>query len=283
MVQSLRYIKSRIRSIENVKKVTHAMEMISVAKLRSSENSLTGMRDYFLKTESVVRHILAYSQAQDHSLVRRSNGSGKTALLVITSDTGLCSRYNFEIIRLAEEHIRKIGRQNVSLVLLGRKGVVHFKKQGIEVIQSYPDLHGRFSPELSTRVLNDLTGIFLSGKADFVDIAYTRFVSASRHSPQVERFLNIPSADIEPIDYILEPGLDRILNELIPVYISLKIKMILLDSFASEHAARMQAMGEATNNAKELLEGLVLSRNKLRQANITKEILEIVSSAEVLN
>ena len=283
MVESLKQIKHRIRSIENTQKVTHAMEMVSIAKLRAIENRLPALRRYFSNIERMVKNLLAKSKGPTHRFLEKNNTGGKTALCVIASDSGLCGTYNNDVLYSAEDFINKLGRDKILLIAVGRKGLNYFKKRGVVTKANFIELNGRFSEEVSDDIAKVLTDIYISGEADEVYLSYTRFESLSRHRPAVEKLLNIelnPQAD--NIEYLLEPDADGILAELLPVYVAYKIKSALLNAFACEQASRMAAMGEATNNADELLDELVLSRNKLRQANITKEILEIISSSEAL-
>ena len=283
MLESLKQIKNRIRSVENTRKVTNAMEMISVAKLRPLENRLPAQRAYFLNLERLLKKLLPRQKGEIHPFAAGRNLKGKLALCVITSDTGLCGMYNHDILHLADDFINRNGEDKILLITIGRKGLNYFKKKGINPREKFIELNGRYSDEISNEILKTLTDIYLSGEAYEVYLAYTYFTSPARHKPVIEKILNITlDADSNALEYLFEPDINSILAELIPVYLSHKVKSAILNSFASEQAARMVAMGEATKNADELLEDLILSRNKLRQANITKELMEIVSSAEVL-
>jgi F-type H+-transporting ATPase subunit gamma len=283
MIDSLKQIKNRIRSIDNTRKVMHAMEMISIAKLKISENKLLITRPYFLKLEKLLQDILTNIIGAEHSFLGKPKATDKVALCIITSDTGLCSDYNRNIIRLAEEFINKYGNEKISLITVGKKGFTYFKKKGANIVNKFIELKSNYSDVTSDQILKTLTDIFLSGEACEIYLAYTYFKSLSKHIPTIEKILNIDSnVSTERIEYIIEPDTLGILAELIPLYLSYKVKIAFLNAFMSEHASRMIAMAEATNNAKELLQDLILSRNKLRQANITKEIIELVSSAEVV-
>jgi F-type H+-transporting ATPase subunit gamma len=204
-------------------------------------------------------------------------------LCVIASDTGLCGPYNNNVIRASEAFLKKYQPDKVRLVTVGKKGFIHFNKKGFKVTNSYVGLNGRYSSKVCEGMLKVFIDMFLLKQVDEVYIAYTHPETASRRKPVIEKLLNIgrlPGA--EPVDYIYETPISVILDDLIPLYLSNKIKTIMLDSFTSEHQARAIAMGEATENATDILSSLILMRNKVRQANITKEMLEIVSSAEAL-
>jgi len=282
MAQSLREIKNRIRGIGNVNKVTHAMEMISIAKLRPVKNQLVPATQFSLEIEALLGDLLSCNGGISHPLMEKRENVDKKAICLITSDTGLCGNYNYNIIHMAEDFINRFGRDKAILISVGKKGLAYFKKRGTAIAQAYTELHGRYSEEITNKILKDAVDIFLSKKTDEVYVAYTHFESGSRHKPVIEKLLNVSAAQKESTEYILEPDINAILEELLSAYLFNKMKFFILSAFTAEHSARAIAMGQATENANELLEDLTLLRNKIRQAGITKEIMEIVSSAEVL-
>jgi len=283
MLDSLKQIKNRIRTIEGTRKVTHAMEMISVAKLKSTESELFVAREYFARIKGLLDNILSNVEQVTHPLLAKRRAGGRAALCLITSDSGLSSDYNLNIIRATEAFINKYGQDKILLIVAGKKGFKYFQKKGIQIAAKFIESKGSYSGEITGRILTTLTDIFLLGKADEVYISYTRFQSISKHVPVMEKLFSIDLiAATQKIKYIVEPDINGILAELIPAYCSYKMKLAFLNAFTCEHASRMIAMAEATNNAEELLEGLVLFRNKLRQANINKELMELISSSEVL-
>jgi len=282
MIQTLNQIKSRIRSTENTQKVTGAMEMVSVAKLNRVGKNLVTLRPYAQGLKELMHNLINSQEGVIHPFFNVNNNQDKLCLCLITSDSGLCGPYNNNIIRQAEEFIYTRGKDKVSLVCIGRKGFNHFKKNNSTILNSYIGMNGRYSDKVSDEIARNLIDIFISGKASSVHIAYTHSQTALIHKPTVEKFLNIERTSVERIQYILEPDLTSILNDIIPKYISMSFKLIILDAFNAEHSARTLAMKTATDNAKELLHSLVLLRNKVRQANITQEIMEIISSSEAL-
>jgi F-type H+-transporting ATPase subunit gamma len=165
---------------------------------------------------------------------------------------------------------------------VGGKAARFFRKKGLEPASSYEGLYGRYSEGIRNSLARDLAGLFLKGVVSEAYLAYTSFISTSRHQPVVEKILNIERPEPAAARYLTEPGAGRILEGLIPLYISAKIKQAMLNAFASEHAIRLFAMSEATDNAGELLDGLLLLRNKVRQAGITTEIIEVISSASAM-
>ena len=283
MAQNLRQIKNRIRSIENTKKVTAAMEMISVAKLNRIDDRLFTARPYFAKLQALLNNLLAETKDISHPLLKERQAKERTTLCIITSDSGLCGLYNNNVIRISENFMRNFDRKKLDLVLVGRRGLNYFRKYGFNILKSYVGFNGNFSVNNADEVAGFLKARFINGQADEVFVAYTYFENALTHKPRVQKMLNIfPSLEVRPVNYIVEPGINEILEELMPEYVSMMMRLMLLEAFTSEHAARTVSMKMATENAKELLQGLVLQRNKLRQANITQDIMEIISSAEAL-
>lgn len=282
MSESLKHIKSRIRSIESIKKITRAMEMVSLAKLRPAQNKLESSRRYLEKIRQLLSSTLAKAPGADNPFLVSSESGKKIALCVISSDTGLCGTYNNNLFRKAEEFIRENSGSKVSLAVLGRKGFNYFRRRGYELPLAYHEPRGNYTGAMLEKIVSDLSRLFLSSGASRIYLAYTRFESSSRQRPVIEKFLNMDIFAAPDAQYLIEPDAQTVLNELIPVYIANKMRTAILEAKASEHASRVISMAKATDNAKELLEDLILLRNKVRQAGITKEILEIISSAEAL-
>ena len=283
MLQSLKAIKNRIRSIENTRKVTSAMQMISATKLSRLDSRLVQNRPFSRGIESILSNLLlGRSMSLNPFLEPRLSGE-RIVLCLITADNGLCGVYNNNVISQAEDFISRRGRDKVKLVIVGKKGWSYFKNYRENILHSYLGLSGRYSDKVSNELLNNLTNLFLSKQADEVYFVYTRFKNALTNQVVVEKFLNI---DIKPgeakNEYIVEPNVSRVMEELIPEYLAARVRLMLLEAFTSEHASRLVAMRTATENAKDLLNSLVLLRNKVRQASITREIIEIVSAAEAL-
>ncbi|MFA5335423.1 MAG: ATP synthase F1 subunit gamma [Candidatus Omnitrophota bacterium] len=287
MILSLRQIKGRIKSVESTKKITRAMQMVSTAKFKRSENMLETGRPYYRKLDSILTKLLlslSPEQVKGHPLLEEREGGRKFALCMITSDSGLCSVYNNNIIRLTEKMLKQRGKDNVKIIAVGRKGFVYFSKRGAQIVKSYLGLHGRYSAEIADRIAKDLIDMFLNHEADEIYIAHSHFESATRYKPDIRKFLSItPPHPIKgELEFIADPGIDEILNDLIPKYLSIKMRLILLDAFTTEHSSRTIAMQSATDNAVELIDSLTLMRNKARQASITNQVLEVATSAEAL-
>ncbi|MFA6321215.1 MAG: ATP synthase F1 subunit gamma [Candidatus Omnitrophota bacterium] len=282
MIQSFRQLKDRIKSIENTRKITRAMEMVSAAKLNKVKGSFLSSKNYFGQMERILFNLLSDIEPAKHPLLEKRKIKKSIAVMVIASDTGLCSTYNNNLIKVAKDFTDKIGREKAKIVAVGKEVFAYFKKEDYAINNYYLGLRGKFSEEIAIDMTNTLTNLFVNGEADEIYIAHTQFSPNLRHKPVIEKFLDIEYEKKEKKYYMLEPDKENILNELISKYLLDKIRMILLDSFTAEHSARMLAMKLATDNADELIDTLTLLKNKARQAAITKEVLEIALSAEAL-
>lgn len=281
MIQGFRQLKNRIRSIENTRKITRAMEMVSAAKLNRVKGAFFSGRPYLSNLERTLFNFIS-DTAPEHPMLEERKEKRAVALMVIASDTGLCSTYNNNILRAAKEFADKCGKERVVIIPVGKEAFVHFKKEGYSIAHPYIGIRGRFSEEIASEMTTTLTNLFLTHEADEIFITYTRFSPNLRHKPTVEKFLAITRDEAKRKFYLLEPGKKEILEDLIARYLSAKVRAILLDALTSEHSARMLAMKLATDNADELIDTLTLQKNKARQFAITKEVLEIAMSAEAL-
>ena len=215
----------------------------------------------------------------------RKRGSVKTFILwIVASDTGLCGTYNHRLFELADDFISQYALEaEIQLVLVGKKGMGHFKKMDLPVLKSYLESYGRFSLELSQRISQDLQDLFFSSPEIQIFVAYTKFKSLMRWEPTIELLFEPPEpAGVAPVEYMIEPDWAKILPDLTYRYFLKRVQCILLEAFISEHTSRMISMRQAKDNAEELLSDLTLLKNKLRQAVITTEITEIVSAVEAL-
>jgi len=281
MIQSLRQIRRRIRSVESTQKLTRAMEMISMAKLRSTQNRLNIFKNYFYALEGILGNSIGCLSGSDHQFLTHGK-SKKICLCVIAADTGLCGVYNNGVLKAAEDFLSRHKKEEVTAVCVGKKALQFMEKRAIPIEGSFVSLNGRYSHAAADSIAQALVKIFSSGRAGKVYAAYTFFESGARHKPAVEKILNIELPRHKKNIFFVEPSASELIDAFIPVYIAARLRFILLNAFACEHSARAIAMGEATDNAEELLEGLVLMRNKVRQANITREIIEVISSSEAL-
>jgi F-type H+-transporting ATPase subunit gamma len=282
MIETLRQIRSRIKGAENIKKITRAMEMVSAAKLSRAKKTFYAYRPYFQNLESVLKDLIANIDPRLHPLLKNRESKKSVALCVIASDTGLCGNYNHNVLRFAEEFLKKYGNSATSIVPIGKEAFSYFSRQGFSIKNAYMGSFGRYSQETCDAVTKNLIDMFLTGRADDIYVAHTRFSSSLKHAPVAEKFLNVSFDGGREKRYILEPDATAILNELVPKYLFTKMRVTMLDAFTSEHTSRMFAMKTATDNAVEMIDALTLARNKARQFAITKEVLEIAMSAEAL-
>jgi F-type H+-transporting ATPase subunit gamma len=283
---SLKVLRRRIRSVTSTQQITRAMEMVAAAKLRRAQARALATRPYAVQLTGMLENLAAVAREQELPLFSAREVK-TTALVVVTSDRGLCGGYNTNLYRAAEERLQAAAPGSLRLVVIGRKGRDHSRRRGWPVLATFTDLGTDANVEAARRVTADLLRRFESGEVDRVEILYTRFFSALRRQVTRETFLPIgaePAAEhpAAPGDVIFEPGLEAIFEALLPRFASARMLAALADSRASEEGARMTAMGAATKNAGELLDLLVLQRNRLRQSMITREILDIVGGAEAL-
>jgi len=284
-MQALRDIRRRIRSVHNTQQITKAMQMVAAAKLKKAEAKTISARPYAQKLERMLENLSLSAGLVTHPLFERREKIGKKALLLVTSERGLCGSYNANILRETEKFLREFDPEKTVLVIVGKKGYRYFLKKEWNIRHKYLDLDDRVDLSQVKTITGDVTQLFLEKEVDEVFLLYTQFVNPISHKMVLEKFLNIESkgkVEKEEIDYIFEPSSEKIFDALLPRYCMNVIQKVLLESFASEHGSRMTAMRAATENAEEMIENLTLIRNKIRQASITREMLEIASGAEAL-
>lgn len=278
-----RDLKRRIRSVKNNKQITKAMEMVSAAKLRRAQSRLEAARPYGHKLQELLENLAGSAADVQHPLFE-VRPVKRRVLVLITADKGLAGSYNATVIRRAEAFLRSEDGQNTDLVTVGRKGRAHFARRGMEPIKHYQELGDQVDFAKANVISRDIVELFETGAADEILVLGTRFISAMSRSVQIETFLPIapPEGKTETIGYIFEPSPEAIFASLVPRFVGNRMLMSLLEASASEHGARMVAMGSASRNADEMIEKLTLLHNRARQAAITKEIAEIVGGAEAL-
>ncbi|MGB9662500.1 MAG: ATP synthase F1 subunit gamma [Moorellaceae bacterium] len=280
---TMRDLKRRIRSIKSTQQITRAMKMVAAAKLRKIQDRVTAGRPYARKLAEVIRQLAASADPQEQPLtaVREVR---KVGYVLITADRGLAGGYNANLIRLAQECLEREERP-AALIAIGRKGRDYFLRRGVEILREYLQIGDAPDMALARRISQDLMGLFLEGSLDEIYLIYSRFYSALRQVPQVDKLLPVapPEGDRrEEREFIYEPAEKEVLGLLLPRYCEVQVYRALLEAKASEHGARMTAMDNATENAAEMIDRLTLSFNRVRQAAITREIVEVVAGAEAL-
>ena len=281
---SLKDLRRRIRSTKSMQQIFKAMEMVAAAKLRRAQGRAQSASPYSKKITEVLSSIAGAAAEMEHPLFKLRPVK-TTALVVVTADRGFAGTYNINVLRVAEQRVRQSDPGTIQLVVIGRKGRDYFKRRHMPVISVHTDLPGEASLDLARKLTTELSELFVSGQVDRVEVIYTHFVNALARRVLTELFLPVGGdAKTGGTDrgIIFEPDAETIFTELVPRYATAKLYAAMADSLASEHAARMVAMGSARKNAGELVDGLTLTRNRLRQAAITREIAELVGGAEAL-
>lgn len=288
---NLKEIRNRISSVSSTKQITSAMKMVSAAKLRKSQWAIVQLRPYSQLMDEVVGR-LTDSNIEDISYLKERKTEKKVLLISLTSNKGLCSTFNSSIIKLTKQRINKylsLGKE-VCLQSFGKKGDSAFKQiDGISYLGSEDEVWEDLSFENISLFADNLLQEYVKGTYDRVEIIYNQFKNAAVQEPKADSFLPFDLTTIKNTDkstnnnYIFEPSKTNILQSIIPLFLHTKMYRCFLDSFTSEHGARMSSMNKATDNAQELLSDLTLTYNKLRQASITNEIIEICSGANALS
>jgi len=284
-MSTLRILRRRIRSIQNTQQITKAMEMVAAAKLRKAQARAQAARPYAVRITEMLENLAAAASELNHPLFQAREVK-RTALVVVTADRGLSGAYNANVIRAAEQRVRAATPGSLSLVILGRKGRDYFRRRKAPVLVVHTPVPAEARIDFARALTEDLIARYLAGEVDRVEILFTRFISALRRNVVTEVFLPIGAGKKEGAaasgDTIFEPDPETIFAELLPRYATARLFAALADALASQYSAQMIAMGAARKNAGELIELLVLQRNRLRQAAITKELLDIVGGAEAL-
>ena len=281
---SLKDIKRRIKSVKNTQQITKAMKMVAAAKLKRAHDDILAARPYSQKMLDIINSLSSRVRPDAHPLLSKKGG-GRVELVIVTSDRGLCGGFNSNIIRVSEGFIRKnTDNTGITLNLIGKKAKDYFKRRGLTIRQERPVGSGRPKYTAAAEIAKEIVDSHIKETFDETYLIYSEFKSALSQELVIQRLLPIesPKESEEATEYIYEPSQEAILADILPKYIEVQIFMALLESAASEHGARMAAMDSATKNAKEMIEGLTLKYNRLRQAAITKELMEIIGGAEAL-
>ena len=285
---TLREVKKRIRSVQSTRRITKAMEMVAAAKMRKAQQRVEQAKPYAQKLDEMLGHLAAGSTGEIAHPYFEERPIKKRTLVVIVSDRGLCGSFNSNLLRKAEKWISEHQDAELELVTIGKRANDYFKRRKGPIIQYYGDWGGVIDYSRAREIAAFLANRFVTGETDEISIAFTRFISLVRYRTGVEKYLPVVRPEVGDgeggavSDYIFEPTSEQIYAQLMPSYANTKMITALAESFASEHGSRMMAMGNATRNAGEMVDTLTLDYNKARQAQITKELLEVVSGADAL-
>jgi len=287
-VASLRQVRRRIRSVENTKKITRAMEMVAAAKLRRFQDFLESARPYTERIEELLDRFLAeLPEGYTHPFLERpapEEGVKRAVVFVIfTSDTGLCGTYNADLENLAKSWLAQNSGRRVELVFIGKHGAGIFRGMREKVLGTFSDLRVSRVEEILWGLRETLGRAAVNSDVDEILAVYTRMETLSRYRPALERMLPFSrksSQKESAVGYLVEPDRRTVLDKLIPEVFEARLRFAFYHALLTEQIARMTAMRQATQNAEEMIDELTLLRNKARQAAITKEIIEVVSGSQ---
>jgi F-type H+-transporting ATPase subunit gamma len=292
---SLIDLRRRIRAVKNTQQITKAMKMVAASKLRRAQERMMSARPYANEMQRVLGSLAARVDPSVHPLLaqREITPASKTLIVLVTADKGLCGSFNTNIIKAAGTFIVD-SPQACTLGLVGRKGRDYFARRGFDVLFEQVGIFQSLKFDSARTVAQTAIDTFISGRVDRVILAYNEFKSVISQKVVIDQLLPIARADVEGTsgtsgtsgtlgaDYIYEPSPESIFNELLPRYVEVQVYRALLESNAAFFAAQMTAMDTATKNSAEMISSLTLYMNKVRQAAITREIIEVVSGAEAL-
>jgi F-type H+-transporting ATPase subunit gamma len=291
----LKEVRIRIASVKSTQQITNAMKMVAASKLRKAQMAVVRLRPYAAQLRNILQNLSSSIEDSNENAYTKERIPEKILIVVVASNRGLCGGFNSNVIKavltlLDTTYASQFKKGNISLLTIGRKASEYFTKRNYNVVATHDELLEHISFEKVAVQAENLMKSFVGQQYDRIILIYNQFKNAA-----VQRLIVEPFLPIEPVapapaskkgaviaDYLFEPDSETIIRELIPKTLRIQLYKAILDSFASEQGARMTAMQQATDNAKEILKELQLSYNKARQASITKEILEIVSGAEAL-
>jgi F-type H+-transporting ATPase subunit gamma len=275
-------IRRRIRSVKNTQQITRAMKMVAAARLRRAQERVFNARPYARQMLELLSSLAARTEQRAHPLLA-ARPVGKLLLVLVTGDKGLCGAFNTNLIRAAQDYLEENRARRVSMIAVGRKGRDIFRRRPVEMVSEYAGIFTRLDFSHAQEIAAQIIDLYSKQEIDAVDFIYNESKTLLTQRLTRERYL--PIKPMEPkkgealIDYIYEQPAAEIFSSLLPRYVEIEVYRALLESAAAEFAARMTAMDAATNNARELIDSLTLHMNRVRQAAITREIIEIVSGA----
>jgi len=285
---TLRDIRNKIGGVKKTQQITKAMNMVAAAKLRGAQMRMENFRPYASKFLDVINNLSSRIDPESFPLMAQRPVK-KVELISLTADRGLCGSFNVNLINQAEKFWKAKVREQieVSLITVGKKGSDYFRRRKANVRKAYLDLFSSFDMAVAGSIGREAMENFLMGQADEVYLLYGEFISLAIQRPRLQKLLPIspPSAEGAQAggpDYLFEPSPEAIFQELLPRYVNVQIYRGMLENAASEQAARMAAMDNASRNCKDLINSLTLVYNKARQSAITKELMDIVGGAEAL-
>lgn len=291
---TLRDTRNRIASVRNTSKITQAMKMVAAAKLRRAQAAIGAARPFAEQLQKILGNLAMAESDFVHPYFEQKEKIKTIILIVVSSDRGLAGAFNTNLLRMTMQHIAALRSSypgvNIHVIPVGRRAVSALRRNVHEIVREYADIFIKLEFETAQEIAEIVSGAFLSGRAERIDIVYNQYVSVMRQEVRARQLLPIAPSIVpkaldkaSTVDYIFEPSRADILDQLLPIYLNIQVWRTLLESNAAEQAARMMAMDNATTNARDLITELQLVYNRERQASITKEMLEIVGGAEALS
>ena len=280
---NLKDIRNRIKSVKSIQKVTKAMKMVAAAKMRRAQERMEQSRPYSQSLMKVIQHLLPDVDRDILPLLDVRDIKRK-AYVVVSADRGLAGAFNTNLLKVAQKGIDEFGQDNVDLFCIGKKARDHFKRRGYNIIENHVDFWAEMEFDSAMMIGRSIIDYFTSGKVDEIHVVYNYFINVAQQEVKSEVLLPLIYEESNGVahDRLYEPSKEELVSSLIPRHLNVQMWQYLLESYASEQAARMLAMENATTNAQDMIKDLTLEFNKARQAAITTEMLEIVSGAEAL-
>jgi F-type H+-transporting ATPase subunit gamma len=289
---SLLDIRRRVRAVKSTQQITKAMKMVAASRLRRAQERIQAARPFAVQARRVISSLASRVDTSKHPLLDERKtplAGGKALLIVVTADRGLCGSFNTNIIKSGSTFLVENAARHVALGLVGRRGRDYFRRRGFEVFLEHVNFFGSLSFAHAKAIADEAIYAFTKGRVDSVHVVYNEFKSVISQRVVVDQLLPIPRAEIEDgeqpgarTDYIFEPSAEQMFERILPRHVEVQVFRALLESNAAFYAAQMTAMDAATKNSAEMIEQLTLYMNKVRQAAITREIIEVVSGAEAL-
>lgn len=283
---NLKDIKKRIGSLKNTSQITKAMKMVSAAKLRRAQEAIIAGRPYADKMQSVLTNLSAGVDSSANPLLEVREVI-KVGVILFTSDRGLCGGFNGNLIKKMEKVAGKeLAGKEISYSFYGKKGNEYFKRRGVEAVVANKTAPAGSGYDLSLEMSSSVIDAYVSGEIDELYLIYGKFESAMTQTPVFEKLLPIVSEekteDAETTDFLFEPDAAGLLEKLIPKYVASQLYRAVLETAASEHGARMSAMDSASKNAGEMIDNLTVQYNRVRQAAITTDLMDIINGAQAV-
>ena len=280
---NLKDIRDRIKSVKSIQKVTKAMKMVAAAKMRKAQDRMEQARPYTNSLYEIIHHILPEVDRDMLPLLDEREIKRK-AYVVVCADRGLAGAFNTNLLKVAQAEIDEFGKENVDIFCIGKKARDHFTYRNYNIIESHIDFWAEMEFENAMMISRSVIDHFTNGTVDEIHVVYNYFVNVAQQEIKSETLLPLTydSSEDKVVDRLYEPSKESLVNTLIPRHLNVQMWKYLLESYASEQAARMLSMENATSNAQDMIKDLTLQFNKARQAAITTEMLEIVGGAEAL-